>query len=74
MGSLYHGIGGLRRTWWTRKGVPLHMSCKLPTCGIFPETRDEDTLMGEAPPMDFMQGTKNYSSFYDLIEAEELER
>lgn len=50
------------------------MSCKLPTCGIFPETRDEDTLMGEAPPMDFMQGTKNYSSFYDLIEAEELER
>ena len=32
--------------------------------------------MGEAPPIDLMQGTKNYSSFYDLIEAaeEELER
>lgn len=49
------------------------MNCKIPTCGIFPETDEEDTVMGEAPPMDLMQGTRNYASFYDLIEAAEEE-
>jgi hypothetical protein len=58
---------------WIRRGVPLGMNCKIPTCGIFPETWEEDTVMGEAPPIDLMRDTRNYSSFYDLIEAAEEE-
>ena len=58
---------------WIRKGVPLGMNCKIPTCGIFPETMEEDNIIGEAPPMDLMRDTHNYASFYDLIEAAEEE-
>ena len=58
---------------WIRRGVPLGMNCKIPTCGIFPETWEEDTVMGEAPAIDLMRDTRNYSSFYDLIEAAEEE-
>lgn len=49
------------------------MNCKIPTCGIFPETMEEDNMMGEAPPMDLLRDTRNYASFYDLIEAAEEE-
>ena len=58
---------------WARKGVPLGMNCPIPTCGIFPTMPEEDSAMEDAPIMDLLQGTKNYSSFYDLIEAAEEE-
>lgn len=46
---------------WARKGVPLGMNLKVPSCGIFPELLEEDCVMGEAPAWDLMQGTRNYS-------------
>ena len=58
---------------WARKGVPLGMNCKIPTCGIFPTMAVEEVAMEDAPIMDLLQGTKNYSSFYDLVEAAEEE-
>ena len=58
---------------WARRGVPLGMNSKIPTCCIFPELTEEDNLWSEVPPLDLMQGTRNYASFYDLSEAAEEE-
>lgn len=30
---------------WARKGVPLGMNCKIPTCGISPSIPDEDVAL-----------------------------
>ena len=58
---------------WARKGVPLGMNVEIPTCGIFPAMPEEDWAQEDAPVMDLLQGTRNYSSFYDLIQAAEEE-
>lgn len=58
---------------WARRGVPLGHERQHATCGIFPELDEEDNLWGEAPPLDLLQGTRNYAGFYDLSEAAEEE-
>ena len=49
------------------------MNLKVPACGIFPKLPEEEAVMGEAQAWDLMQGTRNYASVYDLLEAAEEE-
>jgi hypothetical protein len=54
---------------WARRGVPLGMNKRIDTCGIFPAARDEYMEHGDAPPLELMENTRNYTSFYDLMDA-----
>ena len=49
---------------WARRGVPLGMNKRIDTCGIFPAARDEYMEHGDAPPLELMENTRNYTSFY----------
>ena len=53
---------------WTRREVPLGMTVKTRT-----NTRGRPIALEDAPIMDILQGTYNYSSFYGLIQAAEEE-
>ena len=54
---------------WARKGVPLGMAKRIETCGIFPPARDEAVDAGDGAPLELMENTRNYTSFYDLLDA-----
>ena len=45
------------------------MNKRIETCGIFPAARHETADIGDAPPLELSENTRNYTSFYDLLDA-----
>ena len=58
---------------WARRGVPLGMERQIETCGIFPETIEED--VSDEPAHDFgnIGDIVNYTSFYEFVDASAAE-
>jgi len=58
---------------WIRAGTPLGMSERIPYCGIFPMTEDEDMEFEEMPDMEAQLGAENYKSFVEEPEHAQAE-
>ena len=58
---------------WARRGVPLGMERQIETCGIFPETIEEE--VSDEPAHDFgnIGDIVNYTSFYEFVDASAAE-
>ena len=58
---------------WIRQGAPLGMSEKVPYCGIYPTTEEDEEGDLDPPNLEFQMGMENYKSFLEEPEHAEAE-